>query len=101
MPSKQHRRTPEGRTPEGPARQHGKWQPRYRAAGLGIELLGAIAGFTLVGLWIDGQYGTSPWGLLVCVILGFVGGFYNLIRASLEELNPSPEKKTPRDHGED
>lgn len=84
-------RTPVGR----------RGQPRYRAAGLGVELLGAILGFALVGLWIDSHYDTSPWGLLVCILVGSVGGFYNLIRASFEELNPSREKKTPNDHGED
>lgn len=87
MPSRQHREAP----------KRSKRLPKVRAAGLGIELLGAILGFTLLGLWIDSHYDSSPWGLLVCIGLGFVGGFYNLIRQSLRALNPSnpsPTKKT-------
>ena len=102
MPSRQHRGTP--KRPRRPS--------KLKAAGLGIELLGAILGFTLVGLWIDSHYDTSPWGLLICIGLGFIGGFYNLIRQSLRALNSSsssstpsgssPEKKrAPRDHADE
>ena len=75
--------------------QRGGRKPQLRLAGLGVELLGAILGFTLVGLWIDHHYDTRPWGLLVCVVLGFVGGFYNLIRASYRAMNASPRGKRP------
>jgi F0F1-type ATP synthase assembly protein I len=60
--------------------------PQLRLAGLGVELLGAVLGFTLLGLWIDRHYGTGPWGLLVCLVLGLVGGFYNLIRTSFRAI---------------
>jgi F0F1-type ATP synthase assembly protein I len=42
-----------------------------------------VAGFTLVGFWVDHHYRTYPWGVLIGVILGLVGGMYNLIRQSL------------------
>lgn len=50
---------------------------------LGFELVAAVAGFTLVGYWIDRHFGTAPWGLLIGLGLGLVGGTYNLIRSSL------------------
>ena len=50
---------------------------------LGFELVAAVAGFTLVGYWVDRHYGTAPWGLLIGLGLGLVGGTYNLIRSSL------------------
>jgi F0F1-type ATP synthase assembly protein I len=50
---------------------------------MGIEFAAVIAGFGLLGYWIDAHYQTSPWGLLVGVGLGLVGGMYNLIRESL------------------
>ena len=53
-----------------------------RYSGIGIEVAGATAGFALVGYWIDGRFGTSPWGLLVGVVLGLVGGLYNLVGLS-------------------
>lgn len=57
-------------------------QPWMRLAGSGVELAAAVGGFSLLGYWIDRHYGSSPWGLLVGALLGLVGGFYNLVRAS-------------------
>jgi F0F1-type ATP synthase assembly protein I len=58
-------------------------QPWMRLAGSGVELAAAVGGFALLGYWIDRHYGSSPRGLLIGALLGLVGGFYNLIKASL------------------
>jgi F0F1-type ATP synthase assembly protein I len=50
---------------------------------VGLELAGATAGLALLGYWIDGKYGTAPWGILGGVIIGIVGGLYNLVRESM------------------
>jgi ATP synthase protein I len=42
---------------------------------------GVIAG-GVVGWLIDRLVGSSPWGLIVCLILGFCAGMLNLLRAS-------------------
>jgi F0F1-type ATP synthase assembly protein I len=55
-----------------------------RHSGVGLELAGAVAGFALVGYWIDRHYGTNPWGLVVGVVLGMVGGLYNFVREALQ-----------------
>jgi F0F1-type ATP synthase assembly protein I len=55
-----------------------------RHSGVGLELAGAVAGFALVGYWIDRRYATDPWGLVVGLVLGMVGGLYNLVRESLQ-----------------
>ena len=55
-----------------------------RYSGVGLELAGATAGLALVGYWIDGRFGTQPWGMLGGVVIGLVGGLYNLVRESLE-----------------
>jgi F0F1-type ATP synthase assembly protein I len=55
-------------------------------SGVGLELAGATAGLALVGYWIDSKYGTAPWGLVVGVLVGIVGGLYNLIRESLAAM---------------
>jgi ATP synthase protein I len=57
-----------------------------RYSGVGVELAGAIGGLALVGYWIDGRYGTSPWGMLGGVVIGMVGGLYNLVRESLDAV---------------
>jgi F0F1-type ATP synthase assembly protein I len=54
-----------------------------RYSGVGLELAGATAGLALVGYWIDGKFGTSPWGILAGVFIGIIGGLYNLVRESL------------------
>jgi len=51
--------------------------------GMGFELAAAVAGFTLVGYWVDRHYRTYPWGVLIGLALGLIGGMYNLIRESL------------------
>jgi F0F1-type ATP synthase assembly protein I len=50
------------------------------AYGLGFELVCAVAGFVLVGVWIDRHYSSGPWGTLICLVLGLIGGLYNLFR---------------------
>ena len=57
-----------------------------RHSGVGLELAGALAGFALIGYWIDRRYETEPWGLVIGVILGLVGGLYNLVRQSLQAV---------------
>ena len=54
-----------------------------RYSGVGLELAGATAGLALLGYWIDGKFGTSPWGILGGVIIGIVGGLYNMVKESL------------------
>lgn len=46
------------------------------------ELLGGIGGGALIGWVIDHFAGTSPWGLLVVMMLGIVAAFRSIIRNS-------------------
>jgi F0F1-type ATP synthase assembly protein I len=79
--------------------------PRWiRHSGVGLELAGAVAGFTLVGYWIDLQFATGPWGLVVGVVLGLVGGLYNLVRQSMQaareaRLEDEAARSGPQDSG--
>ena len=75
------------------SRQSGSRNPKLRLAGLGAELSGAIIGFTLVGLWADHHLDSSPWGAVIGVVLGCIGGFYNLIRSSLNALEPEHNRE--------
>jgi F0F1-type ATP synthase assembly protein I len=74
-----------------------------RHSGVGLELAGAIAGFALVGYWIDRQYGTDPWALIVGVILGLVGGLYNLVKQSLQAVREAriEDEAARKDAGSD
>lgn len=68
-----------------------------RYSSLGIELAAAILGFALLGYWIDRHFKTHPWGLLICVLLGIVGGLYNLIKVALKASDETSATSTETD----
>ena len=70
-----------------------------RYSSVGLELAGATAVLALVGYWVDGHYGTQPWGILAGVIIGLVGGLYNLITESLAAVREAEaeDRKDQRD----
>ena len=70
-----------------------------RYSGVGLELAGATAGLALVGYWIDKRFGTSPWGILGGVVIGLVGGLYNLIKESIEAVQEAEAED--KDRGND
>jgi len=67
-----------------------------RLAGTGVELAAAVAGGCLLGYWIDRHFKTSPWGLIICALLGIVGGLYNMIRQAMQEAPGSDGCKKER-----
>ena len=78
-----------------------KKAPGLRGVGLGIELAAALIGFTLLGLWIDHSFDTGPWGTLVSVVFGLIGGLYNFIRSSLRAMRaPSFPREAPEKDGQ-
>ena len=82
--------------PENPGRR--ARGPSMRLAGLGVELAATVAGFVFLGLWIDWHYESRPWGILICMGLGLVGGMYNFIRRSLQAFkDQSPPGKGDKD----
>lgn len=66
-------------------------------AGIGFELVAAVAGFTLIGYGWDRYFGTAPWGLLIGALLGGVGGMYNLIR---QTWIPGAKRGTKKTNGD-
>jgi F0F1-type ATP synthase assembly protein I len=68
---------------------------------MGMELAGAIIGFTLAGLWVDYHFQSRPVGILVGAGLGTIGGLYNLIREALamsqDQDRPSPREDDDHD----
>lgn len=51
-----------------------------RTAGLGFFMVGSIVGGYLVGSYLDSRLGTSPYLLLVFLLLGIAGGFLEFYR---------------------
>jgi F0F1-type ATP synthase assembly protein I len=60
---------------------------------LGMELFASVAGFGLIGWFIDSKAGTQPTWLLVFLLLGVVGGMYNFIRAVMK-VSKAPSKSS-------
>lgn len=50
------------------------------AAGAGLQFGLTICVFALLGLWLDGRFGTAPWLLVTGVVLSVVGGTVSLIK---------------------
>lgn len=44
------------------------------------QLAGSIVGLTLLGYWLDGRFGTSPWLVVAGSLLGIVAGFVSFFR---------------------
>lgn len=47
-------------------------------------LIGGLVGGALIGWVLDRLLGTSPWLLISLLILGTVGGFWNIIKISTQ-----------------
>jgi ATP synthase protein I len=63
-------------------------QPAANASGyargfrLSSELVAGVLGGAAIGWALDRVLGISPWGLIVFLLLGFVGGVVNLVRTA-------------------
>jgi F0F1-type ATP synthase assembly protein I len=52
-----------------------------RFAGLGLRFVVIVVLFGLLGWWIDGRFGTSPWLLVVGIVAGSALAFFSILRA--------------------
>jgi ATP synthase protein I len=66
-----------------------------RAFRLSTEFVAGVIAGGLLGWLFDRMLGTSPWGMIVFLMLGFAAGIYNVMRASGFMDPPSGSK--PRD----
>jgi F0F1-type ATP synthase assembly protein I len=55
------------------------------AAAASYTLIGAIVLLGGIGYGIDSWKGTSPWGVVIGLLLGVVVGFYELIKSSWKQ----------------
>ena len=54
----------------------------YRMAGMGFEFVAAILLFGGIGWFLDRQFGTAPWLLIVGFGLGFASGLWIMYKAA-------------------
>ena len=66
-------------------------QPQAEGRGwaIGIEFVGTVLVSTFLGYLIDRGLGTSPWAMIVLLILGFAAGTYRASKTSQQfDANP-------------
>lgn len=69
---------------EDPARKNspGSYLKDYAPyIGLGLQLAVTVAAMTFLGLWLDGEFSTSPWLTVAFSFLGVFAALYNFIKA--------------------
>ena len=69
-------RTPDEDSPQETNRKSGL------AYAAGFSLFAAVAGFTGLGYLIDRWFQTSPWFLVIGIVLGSIAGMYQFVRIS-------------------
>ena len=58
------------------------WRQAARASALGLEMGISTALGYLLGAWLDRRFGTTPYLMLACLLLGISAGFRSLFRAA-------------------
>ncbi|HEY8228192.1 MAG TPA: AtpZ/AtpI family protein [Pyrinomonadaceae bacterium] len=65
-------------------------QEANRKSGLayaaGFTLFASVAGFTLIGWLVDKWFQTTPWFLVLGIVLGSACGLYQFVRISSKTL---------------
>ena len=65
----------------GAARSGRQFYHALSASSVGLELGLSVVFGVLFGRWLDGKLGTTPWLMLVFLLLGLVAGFRSVLRA--------------------
>jgi ATP synthase protein I len=66
------------------------------ASSVGLELGIAVIVGLFAGMWLDSKLGTTPWLMLVLLVLGLVAGFRNVLRA-VERAEKAAAKEDQED----
>jgi F0F1-type ATP synthase assembly protein I len=68
----------------------------YRHAGplfgTGIQLAGTVVILFFIGSWLDDQWHTTPWMMVIAISIGIVGGLIKFIR-TVNEISKSEERE--------
>ena len=70
-------------------REMSGWGRGFRLAS---EFVAAIIVGALLGWGVDSLFGTTPWGMIILLLLGFAAGVLNVVRAAAE-LNAEAAKE--------
>ena len=60
--------------------------------GSGIQLAAAVVLMFFFGRWLDANFSTNPWLMIVCVMIGVGGGLFHFIR-TVSEVEKEEKKE--------
>jgi ATP synthase protein I len=83
---------PERNRTTSPGEDRKRIERKYlRFAGVGVQYALTILLLTLLGIWLDGRFGTGALFTILLLLLGFVGATWSLVK---QVLGPDkPDKK--------
>ncbi len=74
------------------ARERPKYMGTGKGMGLGFRMASDFAAAVIVGvilgLGIDALFKVSPWGVIGCLLLGFVAGVRNVVATAMKANQP-------------
>jgi ATP synthase protein I len=62
-----------------PLDSFGGLRPLLAASSIGLVFIASIVIGTLIGVWLDGKFGTKPWLTLFFIVIGIAAGVKNVI----------------------
>lgn len=80
------------------SRSESSLTPLVRVSTIGTEFAAAVAGMALLGWLLDRWWGTAPWALLVCAIVGLLVAMVRFIHDA-RALSSGQAKKRDRPRG--
>jgi F0F1-type ATP synthase assembly protein I len=60
---------------------------------MGFQMASAVVILFFAGRWVDGEWGTTPFGQLIGVLVGCTGGLIKFFRATEEFNRQEPSAK--------
>ncbi|MBB3424926.1 MULTISPECIES: AtpZ/AtpI family protein [Rhizobium] len=66
-----------------------------QAMKLSSEFIAAIIVGAVLGYVLDRFLGTTPWGMIILLLLGFCAGVLNVLRSAGKVATPEPQGREP------
>ena len=74
-----------------------------KGMGLGFRMASDFAAAVVVGVFlglgIDAVFKVQPWGVIVCLMLGFIAGARNVV-ATATKMNRAPQRDVTKGEGD-